>query len=173
LVRLHLSVPFARFYIGAQMRQLLRDGSHLIRVAGLFGAGVLAFFVMRGLLVPSDFGRYGHYRAGALADNRKHAIAFAGKTACLDCHSEVSDLQKGSKHAAVRCEACHGALARHAEDPDVKPAKLAATRLCLTCHRATAGRPAKFPQVEPEDHAGGADCTSCHRPHHPEQEAKS
>ena len=156
------------------MKQLLRDGSHLIRVAALFGAGVLAFFVMRGLLVPADFGRYGHYRAGALEDNRKRAAVFAGKPACLDCHSEVADLQKGSKHAAVRCEACHGALARHAGDPDVKPAKLAPTRLCLTCHRATAGRPARFPQVDPEDHAEGADCVSCHRPHHPEQEeAKS
>jgi len=155
------------------MKDLLRDGSHLIRVAALFLAGALAFFTMRALLVPSDFGRFGHYRAGALADNQKREVAFAGKTACLDCHGEVSDVQKGSKHAAVRCEACHGALARHADNPEIKPAKLPATRLCLTCHRATAGRPAKFPQVDPEEHAGGADCTSCHRPHHPEQEAKS
>jgi hypothetical protein len=155
------------------MKRLLRDGNHLIRVAALFGAGSLAFFVMRGLLVPADFGRFGHYRAGALADNRKRPAGFAGKPACLDCHSEVADLQKGSKHAAVRCEACHGALARHAEDPGVAPVKLVATRLCLTCHRAAAGRPAKFPQVDAESHAGGADCTSCHRPHHPEQEGQS
>lgn len=152
------------------MKKLLRDGSHLLRVAALFAAGIAAFFVMRGLLVPSDFGRYGHYRAGALADNQKRPVAFAGKTACLDCHSDVADAQKGSRHATVRCEACHGPLAGHADNPDVKPAKLAPERLCLTCHRSIAGRPAKFPQIDPDEHAGGVECTSCHKPHHPEPE---
>ena len=155
------------------MKNLLRDGSHLLRVAALFAAGIAAFFVLRGLLVPTDFGRYGHYRAGALADNAKRPVRFAGKTACLDCHSDVADAQEGSLHANVRCEACHGALAKHADDPAVAPAKLAPERLCLTCHRAIVGRPAKFPQIDPEEHAGGVECTSCHRPHHPEQEGKS
>ena len=152
------------------MKKLLRDGNHLLRVAALFGVGIAVFFVMRGLLVPSDFGRYGHYRAGALADNAKKAPMYAGKPACLDCHSDVADAQKGSHHAAVRCEACHGPLAAHADNPDVKPIKPAAAHLCLTCHRAIAGRPEKFPQIDPDEHAGGVECTSCHRPHHPEQE---
>ena len=155
------------------MKQLLRDGNHLLRVAGLFAAGVAVFLVMRGLLVPADFGRFGHYRAGALADNASRPVSYAGKTACLDCHSDVADAQKGSRHANVRCEACHGPLARHAENPDVQPVKPAAEHLCLTCHRETAGRPARFPQIDPDEHAGGVACTSCHRPHHPEQETKS
>jgi DNA-directed RNA polymerase subunit RPC12/RpoP len=155
------------------MRRLLRDGSHLLSVAALFAAGIAAFFVLRGILVPSDFGRFGHYRAGALADNAKRPVHFGGKTACLDCHGDVADAQKGSRHANVRCEACHGPLAKHADDPGIQPAKLAAGHLCLTCHREIVGRPAKFPQIDPDEHAGGVECTSCHRPHHPEQEGKS
>lgn len=150
------------------MREFLRDANHLLRVAGIFGIGLVLFLVARAWLVPADFGRYGHYRAGALDDNRARAATFAGKVACLDCHSDVADGQKGSKHAAVSCEACHGPLARHVDNPDVKPAKLDAAVLCVTCHRATAGRPAKFPQVHPKEHSGGAACTSCHKPHHPE-----
>jgi hypothetical protein len=155
------------------MRQFLRDGSHLLRVAGIFGIGILVFLLIRAWLVPADFGRYGHYRAGALADNRARAASFAGKTACLDCHSDVADAQKGSHHASFSCEACHGPLAGHADNPEIKPAKLDPAALCVTCHRALVGRPAKFPQVHPKDHADGAACTSCHKPHHPEQEEKS
>jgi len=154
------------------VRNFLRDGGNLVRVAALFAAGIAAFFVLRGVLVPADFGRFGHYRAGALADNGRRASAYAGKPACLDCHGDVADAQKGSKHAAVRCEACHGPLSRHAENPEVKPARLAPEHLCLTCHRSVAGRPAKFPQIDHDEHAGGVPCVSCHLPHHPETEAK-
>ncbi|MGH9441993.1 MAG: multiheme c-type cytochrome [Thermoanaerobaculia bacterium] len=155
------------------MKAFFRDGGHLLRVAAIFGIAVLAFLLVRARLVPADFGRYGHYRAGALADNRSRPAVFAGKAACLDCHSDVADAQKGSHHASFSCEACHGPLAAHADNPEIKPAKLDEARLCVTCHRATAGRPAKFPQVHPKEHSDGAPCTSCHKPHHPEQEERS
>lgn len=149
----------------------MKDGGHLVRVAGLFAAGVLLFLLLRAVFVPEDFGKYGHYRAGALADNASRPIAFAGKPACLDCHSDVQDAQKGSKHARLSCETCHGPLARHAADPEkLTPAKLVATTLCLGCHRTNAARPEKFPQVDPKDHSEGAACESCHKPHHPEPE---
>lgn len=153
------------------MKQLLQDGRHLLRVAGLFAAGTLVFFILRGILVPADFGRFGHYRGGALAEISKKPVSFAGKTACLDCHGDVSKEQQGSKHAKLNCEACHGALARHAEDPEkAKPEKKGATNLCLVCHRTNVARPAKFPQVDPKEHSDGAACDSCHKPHHPEVE---
>jgi hypothetical protein len=153
------------------MRRLLKDGGHLLRVAALFAAGTFAFFILRGILVPEDFGRYGHYRAGALVDATERKPTFAGKAACLDCHGDVPKEQQGSKHAKLSCEACHGPLARHAEDPEkAKPEKKGATSLCLACHRVNVARPAKFPQVDPKDHSGGAACDSCHKPHHPEME---
>ena len=48
------------------MGVLFGHKEHLLRVAGLFVAGVLAFLVLQAFLVPRGFGVYGHYRAGAL-----------------------------------------------------------------------------------------------------------
>jgi len=141
---------------------------HLVRVGALFLVGALAFLVLQALLVPKGFGRYGHYRAGALEDNRGRALAYAGRAACLDCHGEVADAAKGGPHEHVRCEACHGALARHAAGPDEQKAERPDSRvLCVRCHQANVGRPARFPQVEAADHAGGEACTSCHKAHNP------
>ena len=39
------------------------------------------------LLVPSDFGVYGFYRAGALNDVKARPIAYAGRAACEECHA--------------------------------------------------------------------------------------
>ncbi len=98
-------------------------------------------------------------------------MSFAGRAACEECHEEVVEARKGSKHAQVNCEACHGALAAHAEDPaSVKPQLPDVKTLCRTCHEKLVGRPAAFPQVDVKDHAGDEPCSSCHRPHHPEQE---
>ena len=50
------------------MRELFKDKEHLFRMAGLFGVGLLVFVVLRGVLIPADFGDLGHYRASALDD---------------------------------------------------------------------------------------------------------
>ncbi len=156
------------------MRSLFQDGQHLLRVAGLFAAGILLFLLMRGILVPESFGRYGHYRAGALADNRQRPMAFAGRAACLDCHSDVPEEQKGSRHERISCESCHGPLAAHAADPEkAKAVKPDPRTLCVQCHLVRVGRPAGFPQIDPQKHYDGGACQSCHKPHHPEPEATS
>ncbi len=153
------------------MRELMKDSRHLVVAAALFAGGFLAFLVVRALLVPHGFGELGHYRAGALDDNRARAVAFAGNTACEECHSDVAETKAQSKHRRVRCEACHGALAEHASDPSaVKPDRPDAKKLCLTCHLANVGKPASFPQVDPAEHGGGEACSTCHRHHHPELE---
>ncbi len=149
----------------------VRDVEHFIRAAVLFFIGLCIFLVIRVALVPKDFGVYGHFRAGALKDVASRPVVFAGRAACIDCHSDVEEARKGSKHDRVNCEACHGALADHAADPGaVQPALPDTTRLCQICHERKVGRPAGFPQVDPKEHAGGEMCVSCHRPHHPEVE---
>jgi len=141
---------------------------HLVRMAALFGVGVLGFVVLQALFVPKDFGAYGHYRAGALDDNRARPIAFAGRAACVECHSDVADAAKGGRHEAVRCEACHGPLAGHAADPTEKTAVRPDPRvLCARCHAANVARPALFPQVDVAEHAGQEACTTCHTAHNP------
>jgi hypothetical protein len=144
------------------------DAQHVLRLAGLFLGGLLLFFGLRAWLVPDDFGVYGHYRARAIADNRSREPVFAGQAACLDCHEAEAAERQAGRHAGVRCEACHGPLAAHAEGrTDERPARPDVPALCLTCHLAGTGRPASFPQIVPAEHAGDEPCTTCHRPHAP------
>lgn len=154
------------------MSGLFGHKGHLIRVAVLFGAGVLVFVALQWLLVPTGFGAYGHYRAGALEDNRDRPLAHAGRGACVSCHSDAWELLQRGRHGHVRCEACHGAMAKHAQDPSVGQAvKPDPKVLCVRCHEQSVARPAKFPQVDAASHSGGEACTACHKAHDPLDEA--
>lgn len=151
-----------------ELRRVFGHREHLVRVAALFAAGVLVFVVLQALLVPEGFGLYGHYRAGALDDNRARPMAFAGRAACVECHEDAAAAAKGGGHERVRCEACHGPLQAHAEDPTAQKAEKPDSRtLCVRCHQASVARPAHFPQVDRAEHAGEEACTTCHVAHHP------
>lgn len=141
---------------------------HLVRMAGIFAVGVVLFLIFRAVLVPDGFGMYGHYRPAAVTDNMNHAVKFAGRTACAECHEEVLEYMAGGKHENVGCESCHGAHGAHASDP----AAVAAVRpevpaLCSRCHETNVARPDWFPQVKLEEHSEGASCNDCHEPHFP------
>jgi len=137
-------------------------------MAAVLVGGALLFVVVRGVLVPDDFGVWGHYRGGALDENRNSPIVYAGATACVECHDDVEAERAASRHRIIRCEACHGPLARHADDPtEYTPTLPDAATLCLRCHRSVVARPAGFPQVEPAEHAEGEPCDACHHPHNP------
>jgi uncharacterized CHY-type Zn-finger protein len=146
-----------------------RDVEHLVRLAGLFVAGVLVFSVARAALVPEGFGRLGHYRAGAIDDIRAKAPEYAGQKICADCHADVVDLRAQARHGAIACESCHGPLARHATDPGTMTPALPkpARPLCVHCHAANTGKSKRYPTVDIKDHAGDDDCVTCHAPHNP------
>ena len=145
-----------------------KDAEHLFRLLTLFGIGVIVFLLLRSSLVPRSFGQYGHYRGDAIMEVAARAPAFAGHQTCETCHNDVAELKLTGKHARVNCEACHGALAKHADDPSsLQPVKLEAAKLCVRCHEANAAKPKSFPQVVSADHSGGAACDLCHQPHHP------
>jgi hypothetical protein len=145
------------------------DQEHLLRVAALFVAALLLFTLLKVALVPRGFGTYGHYRAGALEDARSQPVVFAGSGDCADCHTDVGEARKAGKHAGVRCEACHGALARHvqAEDPSSAKPQRPGADLCLVCHAANVAKPAGFPQIQAKEHAEPGTCFECHKPHQP------
>jgi hypothetical protein len=150
------------------MNRFLRNNEHLARMAGLFCLGLVGFFVVRHLLVPQGFGVYGHYRAGALLDNMNTAALYAGAAACADCHADVVEARKGSKHAPIGCEACHGALAAHVRSSaDVVPKRPDGRELCLRCHLANVARPKAFPQVAIPEHGDAGPCLGCHKAHAP------
>lgn len=145
-----------------------KDAEHLFRLLSVFVVGLIAFLLLRGSMVPRSFGQYGHYRGNAIAEIAASPISFAGHQACETCHSEIVEQKLKGKHARVNCEACHGPLAKHTEDPgSVTPVKLVPATLCIRCHEANAAKPKSFPQIVSAEHAGGTSCELCHKPHSP------
>jgi len=150
---------------------MFKDIEHLVRLAAVMAVALLAFLILRAVIIPRSFGQYGHYRGAAIAEIAAHPIAFAGHSTCEGCHTDVVALKNQGKHVVVPCEACHGAQARHADDPgSVTPAKLDTSVLCARCHEANSAKPKDFPQVEASSHSGGVACDTCHQPHKPKIE---
>ena len=153
------------------MKVLFGHKDHLVRMAVLFAAGIVVFLILQAVFVPKGFGTYGHYRAGAIDENRVRPVTYAGRTACVECHSDVPETAKGGGHAFIRCEACHGPLAAHAGDPGEHQAVRPDSKvLCARCHAPNVARPARFPQVDAAEHAGDEACTGCHTAHNPRQQ---
>jgi hypothetical protein len=153
---------------GVLVNRFLRDWGHLVRPAVVLLAGLGCFVLVRSAVIPKEFGKYGHYRPGALESVRALPIAFAGQEACAMCHEDQVKARSAGRHAHVACEACHGPLAAHADDPSaVKPKLPDAGTLCRRCHEKDAAKPKTFPQVATAEHSGGQVCTVCHQPHNP------
>ncbi len=146
----------------------LKDSEHLLRLAAVFIVVFLFFLLVRTQLVPKSFGQYGHYRGNALQEIAARPVKYAGHNACADCHDEVVKTKAAGKHATVNCEACHGPLQKHVEDPAGVVPELPDTGvLCARCHEANLAKPKAFPQVVSEEHSTGQKCKTCHQPHSP------
>ena len=144
-----------------------RSYEHLLRLAALFAFAVALFAGVRWLLVPSDYGRLGPYRAGALAQNQARPIVYGGQAACVECHTDVADTRKGNAHARVSCETCHGPLAAHAVDAAVSALRPDPRATCAVCHLPNAAKPPGFKTVNFSEHADAGPCTACHPAHAP------
>ena len=143
-----------------------KEAGHLFRLAAVFAVGGMVFLGARAYLVPKSFGEYGHYRGDAMKDVAARPVNFAGHRACEDCHADIVEKKSAGKHAHVNCEACHGPLAKHVDDPtSVQPVKLDTALLCVRCHEANAAKPRSFPQVASAEHSSGMPCDTCHQPH--------
>ncbi|HTS28230.1 MAG TPA: multiheme c-type cytochrome [Bryobacteraceae bacterium] len=150
------------------MRRLLKDWIHLVRPALVLLAGLGIFLIVRSMVIPKAFGQYGHYRPGALDLIRQRPISYAGQDACIMCHEDQAKVRAEGRHAHVSCEACHGPLASHAEDPGANSPKLPEVAdLCRRCHEKDAAKPKTFPQVVTVEHSQGVACDACHKPHNP------
>lgn len=147
---------------------MFKDIEHLVRLAVVIAIALVAFVVLRTLVVPRSFGQYGHYRGASIAEAAARPIAFAGHDTCEACHTDVVDQKKQGRHVVVPCEACHEPQAKHADDPaSVKPPKLDTALVCSRCHEANSAKPKAFPQVATADHSGGLAGDTFHQPHRP------
>ncbi len=145
-----------------------KDAEHLGRLAIVVVVVFLVSLLIRAHFVPKSFGRYGHYRANALSELSAQPISYGGHQVCQTCHDDVAALKAAGMHKGVNCEACHGPLEKHIEDPgSVKPRLPDTTMLCPSCHQANIAKPRNFPQVVSEEHSNGVACKVCHQPHSP------
>jgi uncharacterized CHY-type Zn-finger protein len=145
-----------------------KDAGHLVRLAIAFVVVFLVFVLIRAHFIPKSFGQYGHYRGDALAELSSKPVSYAGHQVCEVCHGDVVSMKAAGKHTGVNCEACHGTLAKHADNPaSVTPQLPNTALLCPSCHEANIAKPKNFPQVVIAKHSGGAVCKSCHQPHSP------
>jgi hypothetical protein len=142
-----------------------------------------SYLVARAFLTPQSFGEYGWYRGNALGEIASRTPVYAGRRACEECHSDVSEKLAKDSHKTLSCEACHGVSRIHAENPNIpagrerqddSPDAAAKKKIeltgshCIRCHEANPSRPAWFKQIVVKDHYSGK-CTECHVPHQPTQ----
>ena len=147
---------------------MFKDIEHLVRLAIVMALAILLFIILRAVAVPKSFGQYGHYRGAAITEIASRPVALAGRQVCEGCHTDVAAQKKLGSHVVLSCEACHGAQAKHADDPaNVTPPKLDTAVVCARCHEANSAKPKAFPQVVTADHSGGIVCDTCHQPHKP------
>jgi len=145
-----------------------KDAGHIVRLAVASAVVFMIFLLLRMAATPKSFNEYGHYRGDALNELASQDLSYAGHKACEDCHGDVAELKTTGMHKGVNCEACHGPLAKHVEDPgSVVPQLPDTSMLCPRCHEANLAKPKTFPQVVSAEHSGGAVCKGCHQPHSP------
>lgn len=137
------------------------------RLAALLVILLALFLPARHLLIPRDFGEYGHYRASALIEAAAPQIQYAGHESCYDCHDDVFELKYSSYHRTVACEICHGPAAAHTEDDTIELRAPRERAYCPVCHEYLSSRPTGFPQIVSASHEPLKACIKCHDPHDP------
>ena len=132
------------------------------------------------IFTPGSFGKFGHYRADAIQDEKDRPLRHMTNDSCLSCHPHIKEMHLEGIHKTVSCEFCHGPLADHVED-NVKIAALPVkqgkeiTTLCLRCHnQIIRARPKEsikmiaMPQHLEEKHVRlDHNCDQCHNVHAP------
>ena len=149
---------------------LQRCGTPLPAGIGVLVGGILVFLVLRSFLVPKSFGQYGHYRGNAIAEIAARPIPTPAIRPARAATRRRRRKRKSGKHAHVNCEACHGPLAKHADDPARSAGKArhgGAVRPLPEANRQAEGIPAGASA----DHSAGLPCDTCHQPHSPVIEA--
>jgi len=130
---------------------------------------VEVFIIIQRSLRPDSFGKYGHYRANSIEDNKVRTFYFKGEKKCMECHQETYDLKATDVHDGVRCESCHSPKIAGTVDCKVKPPIVKGTiGFCAQCHAMNVGRLERgVPQLDFKEHYEKQNCIECHNPHAP------
>lgn len=137
------------------------------RLSVVFVIVISLFILVRPYFIPSDFGKYGHFRASAVDLSADIGIKFAGHVACLECHDDIVSLKQSGYHKNVSCEVCHGPAALHTEGETFELPAPRERGDCPLCHEYLPSRPTGFPQIIAASHNPMEPCITCHEPHDP------
>jgi hypothetical protein len=118
-------------------------------------------------LIPASVIEQAVYRKASVQRETAREPQFAGTTLCTGCHEDVDQTKKKGYHKTLACETCHGAAAKHTEDPGVKPFAPRERKFCPLCHEYDPSRPTGFPQISTVAHNPLQPCITCHKPHNP------
>ena len=148
---------------------------HITRLLTIIAVLVVGFLVVRSLLIPESFGKYGHYRGDNIKEQMNLPLVHLGSSFCKDCHETQYGNWQGSSHATVNCEVCHGHWEIHSGTVKTMTADKSKDA-CMICHQKLTGRPENFPQIvsfskHMEDNEMQEEdlqnCLECHDPHEP------
>ncbi len=141
----------------------------IFRLFFTFVVFVAIFILIQRSLTPDSFGKYGHYRANSIDDNKMRTSYFKGEQKCTECHQDIFDQKSTDLHDRVRCESCHSPKIAGTVDCKVKPPIVKGTNeFCAQCHTINAGRLNKgVPQLDFKEHYNKQNCIECHNPHAP------
>ncbi len=113
--------------------------THVIRIGLILVIALVLGFLAKKIFTPDGFGKYGHYRAGAIQDEINRETRHMTNDSCLSCHPHIKEMHLNDMHRTISCEFCHGPLGDHVT-AGVKVAALPVKRgkeivtLCLRCH---------------------------------------
>ncbi|MBS3993219.1 MAG: hypothetical protein KGZ87_05845 [Bacteroidetes bacterium] len=152
-------------------------GKLIFRLVLSFLVFVGVFMLIQDYLTPESFGKYGHYRANSLDDNKKIIPQFKGEDACASCHEDIYEKKSETVsfdddeyilHSNLKCETCHSPKIDARTECKIKPPKLESTRkMCGQCHSINASRKNKIKMIDMSDHNTEKNCVECHNPHNP------
>lgn len=151
---------------------------HVLRPLWIVIAVVASIMVARAFMVPDDFGvhgdsfTYNYYRLSNVQEWQDFPAKYVGSKRCKRCHDENAAEIKGSKHANMQCENCHGPAAGHPKKVE-KLAINTSRDLCLRCHHYLAypsSQRSQLPGIDGSKHKKNKECSRCHDPHHPDLE---
>lgn len=163
-----------------QPKYTSKYNTHVIRIVAVLVILAAGGVGVRAMLLPESFGRYGHYRAGAIDDEMNREVRNGTNASCLACHQYIKEMHFSGVHRTVSCEFCHGPVADHIRDGKVV-AKLPKKQgdqiriLCLRCHnQIIRARPKEsIKMVTMPDHLQKKQvrldhtCDQCHNVHAP------
>ncbi|MDH4264856.1 MAG: cytochrome c3 family protein [Deltaproteobacteria bacterium] len=146
---------------------------HVLRPLYVVLALAGMILIARIFVVPEDFGihekgyMYGWYRKANEEEWKAFKVKYQGKEYCQDCHAQLEQEVRSSRHNIIECENCHGPALEHPSDPQ----KLTIDRsreLCLRCHTYLpypTSKRSEIKGIDPNQHNPGGECVVCHNPH--------